>query len=128
MKRCIGHLFIAALAVLLYGGISMRMSAAPLPQPARSQEANALSWQAPITPQQAIEYLYSHLISLSKCLEGTGSTQVPANKCVRQLLGCLFCLKESGPMPADPGQPSPAPHLLASPPDYYVFGLREIIV
>ena len=108
MKQCIKYCLIIIFAALLHDSATGAADILCVPA-TRQAECCTLS-QAPTT-QQAVQKFYDLFSPNSLCIEHVDHTQVPTNKSVPE---CDRLLNLS---------PHPVPDA-----NYYVFGLRKIII
>ncbi|MDO4163253.1 MAG: hypothetical protein Q4D56_02540 [Bacteroides sp.] len=125
MGQCLKYLIIALLAVVLHNSVAKTVSTATPTPPPSSIEQCTLNQAS--TTQQAIQNFYNHLPSLSVCLNHTHTTFLFESKCM-QLLIKHFCLQHITHTHQFNALMAYAPWNQLRPRDYYVVGLRKILV
>lgn len=123
MKQCIKYCMIVILAALLHNGAVK--AATFLCTPSRGKTECCILSQAP-NAQQAIQYFYHHFSSSSFCLEHVDNAQVPNNKSIL-LRMFIYKMQQCAHAPECDRLSYFSPHPMPDA-NYYVFGLRKIIV
>ncbi|EGF56926.1 hypothetical protein [Bacteroides fluxus] len=123
MKQCIKLSIIIILAALLHNGATK--AADFLCTPASNPTECCFLSQAPAT-QQAVQNFYDHFYTVSLYMEHVDSTQVPGNKSIL-LRTNLFRMQLHAHSPECDRLLYLSPHPVPDT-NYYIFGLRKIII
>ena len=123
MKQCIKLSIIVILAALLHNNAIK--AADFLCTPTSNQAERCFLSQAP-TKQQAVQHFYDHFLTVSLCMEHVDSTQVPGNKCIL-LRTNLYKMHLQAYSPKCDRLLYLSPHPVPDA-NYYIFGLRKIII
>ena len=123
MKQCIKYGIIIILAALLHDGAMEAASA--VYTPTGSNTTCSISSQNH-TAQQAIHNFYDLLASVSICLEHVDHTQVPTDKSLFRRM-YIYKMQQHAYAPECDRLLYMSPHPVPDT-NYYVFGLRKIII
>lgn len=123
MKQCFKYSLIILLAALLHN--DAMKAAELLCTPAHNRTECCILSQAP-SPQQAIRNIYDLYSSTSLCIEHVDHSQVPSNKSVLLRI-FAYMMQQHAQAPECDRLPYLSPHPVPDA-NYYVFGLRKIIV
>lgn len=123
MKQCIKYCMVAILAVLLYNGAT---EAAPSLCTTANESTEGFVFQSGTDTRQSIRNFYEHLSTVSLCMEHIDNTQVPGNKSILIRKNLFREYLRAGAPECDrlsylSSHPVPDPN-------YYVIGLRKIII
>lgn len=123
MKQCIKYSILVILTALLHSSV---INAAELLCTSTSKQTeNCILSQAP-SPQQAVKHLYFHYATVSLCMEHVDSAQVPGNKIIL-LRANVYKMQQHAMSPECDRLQYLSPHPVPDT-NYYIFGLRKIII